>query len=202
VTYSSGFGFHFGDSILALDEHFAESEINDLDVGALLLVLVEEVLGLKVSVDDALGVAVVDAHHDLLETVRGLNLGEELFVDDFVEELATGTQLGDQVEVLFVLKVLVQLQNMGVVQLLQDRDLSFELLHVLHLLAQDCFTGTVLLAHTMAALGHHAESSGPEGLLAELVDFLEGLIVFLDHCLLFDQDHRFGLHSSFIIITN
>lgn len=104
-----------------------------------------------------MAVAVVDALEDLLETVCGLGLGEELLLDDLVEQLSALAQLSDEVKVLVVFKVLVELEDVGVVKLLEDGDFGAELLDVLDLLAGDGLAGPVLLGHSVPALGHHSE---------------------------------------------
>ena len=58
---------------------------------------------------DAHIVAVVQRLQDLSEDPGGLLLGEELVLDDAVEEFAATTGLGDQVDILLVLEVLEEL---------------------------------------------------------------------------------------------
>jgi len=110
-------------------------------------------------------VAVVDALEHLLEAMCCLGLSEELLLNDLVEQLSSLAQLGDQVKVLFVLEVLVKLQDMRVVELLEDGDLCSELVDVLDLLSGDGFAGSVLLAHSVTALGHHSERTCSQGFL-------------------------------------
>ena len=58
--------------------------------------------------DDVAFVAVVDRSEDLLEDVGCLLLVKLLFLENFVEELASGAEFGDDVEKAFVL---VKLEN-------------------------------------------------------------------------------------------
>jgi len=54
---------------------------------------------------------VVDALQNLFEYIGSLLFIEELLFNDPLKQLATLTKLRNQVNILFILKVLVQLQN-------------------------------------------------------------------------------------------
>jgi hypothetical protein len=70
-------------------------------------------------VHDVLRVAVVEGHEDLSESSSCHGFSEKFFSNDAVEKLSTGAELSDQIDVSFVLKVLVKLDYVGVV--LADR---------------------------------------------------------------------------------
>ena len=64
-----------------------------------MVILVEEqVLGLEIAVHDAVAVDVLDTRKQLLEVSRRGRFLEALVPDDFVEELAVGSVLHDQVD--------------------------------------------------------------------------------------------------------
>lgn len=77
---------------------------------------------------DAFGVEVVNAVQDLLQKLRGLLLGQRLLLGQEVEELAAGHQLQDQDHVRLVLKDVVQRDDVAVLDLSQDVDLTLDLL--------------------------------------------------------------------------
>lgn len=84
-----------------------------------------------------LRVAVVQSQNDLLEDQAGFFLWEEPLLDDLVEELASRAEpesvidiLGHHVDVSGVLEGLIELDDVGVVHLLQDLDLVEELVVV------------------------------------------------------------------------
>ena len=137
---------------------------------------------------DALVVAVVDSQHELLENMGSLGLGVELLLNDSVEHFASRAQLRDDVEVFFVFKVLVQLQNVRVVELLENADFGMELGHVLDLLLRNSFASSVLLGNPVSALGDDSEGSGPELFLAQLVNLLKFVSVLGNECLFFNDN--------------
>ena len=61
-------------------------------------------------------VTVVQTLKNLLEQASSLLLGKVLLSHDLVKELTTRAQLGDEVDVLFVLEVFVELQYIGVIE--------------------------------------------------------------------------------------
>ena len=91
-----------------------EAKVGDLDVGVVLLVLQQNVLGLQVAVHDAAVVAVGDgveqrAHDGLRLALRVAGLA-----DDGVEELAAGAELLHHVEVVVVLVEALDADDVGV----------------------------------------------------------------------------------------
>ena len=65
------------------------SEINDLDLVELLVLLEKDVLGLEIAMDDVVLMAVVDAGEDLLHEHGGVTLAEFATVKDLIKELTT-----------------------------------------------------------------------------------------------------------------
>ena len=65
------------------------TEINDLDLIELLVLLEENVLGLKIAMNDVGLMAIVDAGKDLLHENGTITLAEFTSLEDFVEELTT-----------------------------------------------------------------------------------------------------------------
>ena len=195
ITYGTSLGGHLVDTGLSWSEDLTETEVDDLDVTLRVLGLVEEVLWLEISVNDALGMAVVNTKHQLFEAVSGLLLGVALLLDNLVEHLTTSAQLGNNVEVFIILEVLVELQDMWVIKLCKDTNLSMELCHVLDLLLGNGLAGSVLLGDSMSALADDTEGASTEGLLAHLVDFFELVVILVDECLFLDKE--IGVHNIF-----
>jgi len=115
LTYGSGFGLHLRDTSLSFHEHLTQTEVDNLDIRIFILVFIKEVLRLQISMDDALGVAVVHTLHDLLESVSSLNFSEEFLLDNLVEQLTTGAELSNEIEVFLVFEVLVELEDVRVI---------------------------------------------------------------------------------------
>ena len=93
------------------------SEIDHSDDGILLWGGIQSVLWLEISVDDPLSVAEHNCREHLLHDVTSLSLSEALLLDNLVEELSSRAQLCHNVEVVFILEVLEDVQNMRMVQL-------------------------------------------------------------------------------------
>ena len=92
--------------------------------------------------DDVALMAVVERLKDLFEALGGLLLREEFLLDDPVEQFTSFANLSDQVDILLLLKVLVELEDVGVVQMLQDIDLSHEAVPVFNLVSRDLLGGS------------------------------------------------------------
>lgn len=83
--------------------------------------------------------------NDGTDNVSGLLLSVNLFLNDFLIKLSTGQVLQNQVNVLFVWVEVIELDDVGVLDVLHDVDLAFEqnLLLFVHFLS--IFYGDVLL---------------------------------------------------------
>ena len=95
-----------------------------------LVIVYEQVLGLQVPVTDAELVDVVDAGDQLLEILASLPFFESLVLHDQVEKFAALHELHDQVEILLCLDNLVDLHNVGMVQLFENFDFTANALDV------------------------------------------------------------------------
>lgn len=123
---------------------------------------------------DLLRVTVVECQHDLAENAACLFLREKALLDDFVEEFATGAEpvsttelLGHHIDVSGILECLEQLNDVGVVQLLENFDLVGEFLGVLDFTLWDlldCAPGVVTVHALYSALQHGAECASSKGL--------------------------------------
>ncbi len=86
--------------------------------------------------------AVFDGVDDGSNGIRGLLLGVVFLVDDAIEEFAAGHELEDEVDVVFILEDLVELDDVGMVDLRNERliclaeDLDLVLQRQLVVLAQ------------------------------------------------------------------
>ena len=105
-----------------------KSKIDNLDHRVLVSALEQEILGFEVSVADVLCVvAVVNSFDDVLDDLgsivfREVALSRLGLGDDAVEELSSGAELRDEVEVLFVLIDLVEFYDIRVFDLFVVRD--------------------------------------------------------------------------------
>ena len=121
---------------------------------------------------NVLNVAIVERLQDLTENHCGLRFLKELSLDDPVEELATGAQFSDQVDVDVVLEVLVEFDDVGVIlfrhmealvlahlityQGLQDLDFRQEAIPVANLGTRDLFDGAALAGCDMLCCSYLA----------------------------------------------
>ena len=67
---------------------------------------------------------VFDAGYELLKVLACLILIKSLVLNDHIEELATLYELHDQIEILLGLDDLINLYNVGMVQLFENLNLS------------------------------------------------------------------------------
>lgn len=110
---------------------------------------------------DVIAVDILNSVDDLLEIEFSLLLGDALALD-VVEELAVVGQLHDDEDIVVSIQDLVELDNVGVVDELEDPDFSLDLrssglyfgdhvfiLHVLLIDDLDCYfdVGEVVLGH-------------------------------------------------------
>jgi hypothetical protein len=108
-------GSKFLIEILVRFVHKRSSEVDDLDLIKLLVLLEENILRLEVSVNDVVLMAVVDAGKDLLHQDRTVSLGKLAALQDLVEELSSLADISDEVVALLVLKELVHLDDVWVI---------------------------------------------------------------------------------------
>ena len=81
----------------------------------LILRLVEQVLRLEVTVDDAEAVAVSDGINDRSDRIRGLLLTVTFFLDDAVEEFATSQQFENEEDIILLVKNFYQFYSIGMI---------------------------------------------------------------------------------------
>ena len=74
---------------------------------------------------------VFDAGYELLKVLACLILIKSLVLNDHIEELATLYELHDQIEILLGLDDLINLYNVGMVQLFENLNLSTNSLDIL-----------------------------------------------------------------------
>ena len=81
----------------------------------LILRLVEQVLRLEVTMDDAEAVAVSDGINDRSDRIRGLLLTVTFFLDDAVEEFATSQQFENEEDIILLVKNFYQFYSIGMI---------------------------------------------------------------------------------------
>mmetsp|Transcript_83966 Transcript_83966/g.216105 ORF Transcript_83966/g.216105 Transcript_83966/m.216105 type:complete len:458 (-) Transcript_83966:398-1771(-) len=106
---------------LAREAEVAHAELRGPDV--LVRVLEHHILRLYVAVAYSVGVQVVQCHQHCPGDDRGVVLRHLLLLQEAVQDIAALAQLQDQVQVVVVLKGLVELDDVGVVERLHDGDL-------------------------------------------------------------------------------
>ena len=119
-------------------------KVDQLKVAIFLLVQEQDILGPEVSVHNFLRVAIVQGEHDLFEDNSRLLLGKVLLHNDVVEKLASRAHLHHHVNVLLVLKGLVELDNVGVIEFSEYLDLVEKLASIIDLFLGDHLDGSPL----------------------------------------------------------
>ena len=94
-----------------------KTEVADFDDGFFALGGVKQVLWLKVSMNDSKSMTVFNGVDDWADGVGGLFLRVVFFLDDAVEELAPGHALEHQVHAARLVEDLVELDDVGMVDL-------------------------------------------------------------------------------------
>jgi len=84
-----------------------ETEIGDHNVRILRLGPKQQVLGFQIAVNDPRAVDVLDGAHDSADKVGGVGLIVVSFGTDAIKELATSTEVEDEVEVVRSFEVVV-----------------------------------------------------------------------------------------------
>ena len=118
-------------NFLLLREALGEAEIDQLDLGVLGSVVHEEVLRLQVSMDNAVSVQVLDSADHLAHDIGGVALSEPLRGNDAVKEFSTLAVLHNNVDITVIDVALIELDNVGVVDLLQNGELFLEKSNIL-----------------------------------------------------------------------
>jgi hypothetical protein len=160
-----------------------QTEVYCLNLWQLLILINnDEVLWLQVSMHNIKAVAVIDGLNNLLEYVTCLELIKELFLHDHVEELASLTELGDEVNILGIFEILVHFEDVRMIQSLEYLYLVLEPLTVLDLLPWNRFAGSDLLGTFVHNSVDNAVCPGTQDI--SLVHFVargNRFMVFLNH---------------------
>mgnify|MGYP006912545474 FL=1 len=132
--------------------HLRYSKINKFQYPVLLFRRIHTIFGLhykkkylKIPVHNTALMQIPYRVNDGTDNVSGLLLSVNLFLNDFLIKLSAGQVLQNQVNVLFVWVEVIELDDVGVLDVLHDVDLAFEqnLLLFVHFLS--IFYGDVLL---------------------------------------------------------
>ena len=87
----------------------------------------DDVLGFYISVNDTIGVQLLDSRADLLHDVCSLEFGHGLTPLQLLVELSSRRKLKNQVDMVLVIEESEHLDDVGVVQELLDLDFPCEL---------------------------------------------------------------------------
>ena len=110
-------------NFLLLREALRETKIDQLDFRVFGSVVHEEVLWLQVSMDNAVSVQVLDGTDHLTHDIGGVTLSEPLSGDDAVKELSALAVLHNNMDVTVIDVALIELDDVGVVNLLENGEL-------------------------------------------------------------------------------
>jgi hypothetical protein len=108
----------------------AQSKVDDFDQKALWGVLQEQVLGLEVAVCDLVAMQLLDTIQDLVEEFASLSLRDMSVSHDVIEHFAPISVLHHEVDRVWCVQDLVELDDVCVPRLLQDLDLSIHSPHI------------------------------------------------------------------------
>mmetsp|Transcript_10885 Transcript_10885/g.23592 ORF Transcript_10885/g.23592 Transcript_10885/m.23592 type:complete len:233 (+) Transcript_10885:1177-1875(+) len=140
----------------------AQPEVNDLDHGVLILAGEEEILRLKIAVNNALLVVTVcDGIQNAQNQASGVPFREVSFFrlglfNDAVEKFSPGAQLSDEMKILLVLVDFNQLDDVGMLTFFQQGHLAFKDIHLAHLGFSDGFDGVPNLGFSVHTLSYHS----------------------------------------------
>ena len=113
-------------NFLLLREALGKTKINQFDLGVLGGVVHKEVLRLQVSMDNAVSMQMLDSTDHLAHDIGGVALGEPLSSDDTVKKLSALAVLHNDVDITVIDVALIELDNVGVVNLLENGELFLE----------------------------------------------------------------------------
>jgi len=94
------------------------TEVNDLDLIELLVLLKQNILGLKITVNNVSLMAVVDAGKDLLHQNCATSLSEFTTLKDFIEEFTTLADFSDKIVAFLIFEELVHFDDVWMVNFL------------------------------------------------------------------------------------
>lgn len=158
IVRCSDLGFHnVGGGVVP-----GQSKVDNLDGGVIGLGQVQKVFGFQVAVDNALDVvAVGNRVKDIVDqfggvVLRKVALGRMRLGNDAVKQFPAGAQLGNEMQVLLILKDIHQLDNVRVIDLLQNLNLSLENLNLANFGLANRLDGVPLLRLTMHTLSNHS----------------------------------------------
>mmetsp|Transcript_14053 Transcript_14053/g.39944 ORF Transcript_14053/g.39944 Transcript_14053/m.39944 type:complete len:281 (-) Transcript_14053:281-1123(-) len=148
---------------LLLAKVLRKAKVGDFDDFVLVAPRREKVFGFQIAVGNIIFMQVCYGGHNLADNVCGVLLRVLPALHDLVEQFLSFHQLHDQVELLFVLVHVKQLQNVRMVKLLHDLNLPLEQLDIvaLHHAFLDTFDGVLLSAFLLRPLHHNGETTAP-----------------------------------------
>lgn len=132
---------------LLLLEDLRNSKVNQLDALNVVLLFKQDILGFQVTMADVVVVEVGDGWKYLAHYDGSLSLCDELLFDNQVEELTALAHLSHQVDGLLGLVHLVELDDVGMIQFLQQLYLGCK-----HLLVHDVLLGNGLDCSALACV--------------------------------------------------
>jgi len=135
-------------------ELLRQTKIDHLDGSIRLFAHVKEILGLQISMADVFLVEVEQSPNDLFKNGSCFIFAEMTLLYDSVEQLTTITNFHNQINIHFVFKGLIKLDNIGMIDISEDINLNLELFGVLNSRLGDNFAGPHFLGFLMSNLGN------------------------------------------------
>ena len=108
--------------------HIAQAEVDDFQLA---IVVAQQIFWFQIPMADAKLMNVMHSSYQLLKVLTRRLFFELLVFNDELEELATTCELHHEIKILVRLNNFVDLYHVGMVQLLEDLDLSTDPLNVL-----------------------------------------------------------------------
>jgi hypothetical protein len=130
---------------LLILENFGDSEVYEFDAFDIFLLLEEDIFRFEVSVADVVFVQIGNSRENLSHDHGCVCLAQKLLLDNLIEQLSALADFSDQIDGLFCFVDLVESDDVGVVELLEDLDLSGEHFLVLDVLLGNCLDSPSLL---------------------------------------------------------
>ena len=168
--------------------NLGKTKINNLNIWVFIFALIQEIFWFEISMCNFLGVAIVNCLQNLFENRACVDFIKIFLFDNLVKKLTTCTHLSDQINILRVLKILVQFKYMRMVQTFQNVNFCLKTLLIFNFLSCNCFASSYLPSLQMDNLSDNTICATTQSLLFHFVDICDRLSIFGNHCFLLDEE--------------
>ena len=150
------------------------------------MVVEQQILRFQIPMHNIQRVNILNSGHDLLKELAGFLLGYTRLLDDVVEEFATAGKFHDQVELARSLNDLVELNDIGVPDQLENVDLtrdSFDISHVTNSILLQNLDRNTFLSQLVLAFAYFTKSAFANLFLNVVVAYDFAALGMLNFCL-------------------